>query len=352
VKIAVTADLHLTTRKEHPGRFEVLEDILRQCGELAIDWLVIAGDLFDQSPHNLADFEAAYAKAHPSGLPVTVIPGNHDAGLKPGSLAADGLEIVAEPTRRPIGDDSSVLLVPYRAGTTLGEHLARFQDELVPGAWALISHADWLGGLRSANPAEPGVYMPMNRADLQTYQPAVALLGHIHIPLQDPPIYYAGSPLPLNVTETGMRRFLIFDTEDQTVQSQPVNSPVVYFDETVVMLPVEGESAYLEGELDKRIQAWGIPDGWHDRVQVRLRVAGYASNREAARQVAEQCLEEFEFYEGSPDLSGLEVTDDPDRIHIARQVREWIDELDWPDDPAEPDKAEILREALAVIYRG
>src|SRR3972149_503638 len=103
MRIAVTADLHLPTRKEPPERFAALEDILRQCGRRGVDWLIIAGDLFDHSRQHFADFEKAYKAAHPAGLPVTVIPGNHDPGLKAGALAVEGLEVVSEPTLRPRG---------------------------------------------------------------------------------------------------------------------------------------------------------------------------------------------------------------------------------------------------------
>src|SRR3972149_1611889 len=101
MRIAVTADLHLTTRKEHRERFAALEDILRQCGRLGVDWLIIAGDRFD----------------------------------------------------------------PHRQ----------------------------------------------------------------HSP---------GPPNPLDINETGLRRFLIFDTQTLVVSEQRVDSPRIYFSEAVVMLPV------------------------------------------------------------------------------------------------------------------
>jgi exonuclease SbcD len=350
MKLGITADLHLTSQKEHPQRFEVLRDILRQSGETGVDRLVIAGDLFDQSPHNVSDFEAALKKARPKGLPVTVIPGNHDVNLRSEALAVDGVQVVNEPVLWRGGNGDAVLLVPYAPGTTLGEHLAAFEGQLAPRRWTLISHADWMGGLRTPDPDEPGIYMPLNRSDLQLYQPATVLLGHVHVPWDHPPIHYPGSPCPLDVTETGLRRFLVHDTESQQVTHRRVNSPLVYFNETVVVLPVDDEQEYLEHELTSRIDAWGLPDGWEDRVQVRLRLVGYSADRAAAEKTARACLEGFSFYEGSPDLADLNLADDPDRIEIARQAKDWIDELTWPDDPREPEKAEILREALGVIY--
>ena len=348
--IAVTADLHLTTRKEHRERFAALEDILRQCGQLGVDWLIIAGDLFDHSRQHFADFEKAYKAAHPAGLPVTVIPGNHDPGLKAGALAVEGLEGVSEPTLRPAGDDFNLLLVPYRAGTAMGEHLPPFAGQLKPRRWALVSHGDWSGGLRGADPAEPGVYMQLTRGDLAAHQPAVALLGHIHAPYDGSPVHYPGSPSPLDINETGLRRFLLFDTQTLAVTEQRVDSPRIYFNETVVMLPVENEAGYLRGQLQKRIRDWSLPEGWEDRVRVRLRIAGYSIDRAGVDKVAREAMSAFKFYGEGPDLLALGHTQDADRIEIARQVQEWVAALEWKPDPGEPTKDEILSEALGVIY--
>lgn len=350
MRIAVTADLHLTSRKEHPERFAALEDILRQCGQLGVEQLIIAGDLFDHSSQNFADFEKAYNAAHPAGLAVTVIPGNHDPDLKAGALAVEGLEVVSEPSLRPAGDDFNLLLVPYRAGTSMGEHLPPFNDQLRPGRWALVSHGDWSGGLRGADPNEPGVYMPLTRGDLAATNPAVCLLGHIHTPYDGPPIQYPGSPCPLDINETGLRRFLIFDTETLAVTEQRVDSPRLYFNETVVMLPVQDERAYLQAELTKRMQAWGLPEGWQDRVRLRLRITGYSVDRAAVEAVAREVGAVFTFYDEGPDLSDLNHVFDLDRIHIARQVREWIEDQAFPGGAAEPTSEDIALEALRVIW--
>lgn len=351
MRIAITADLHLTTVKDHPERFEALKDVLRQCGELELDWLIIAGDLFDRSQTRFADFERAYASAHTSGLPVSVIPGNHDAELVPGALAAKDLEVLVEPTLRPAGDEFGVLLVPYAAGSAMGEQLPPFRSLVTPGQWALVGHGDWTAGRRAPNPYEPGIYMPLTRSDLDAYQPAVALLGHIHAPSDEPPVYYPGSPCPLDINETGLRRFLIYDTESQQVSAQTVDSPRLYFNETVVMLPVEDEPRFLQAELDRRVAGWGVPEEWRDRVQLRLRIVGYSSDRAAVENAARQALREYAFYDDGPDLSDLHHAADVDRIHIARQVREWIDELNWrSSEPAEPDSEAITLEALRVIW--
>jgi len=350
LRIAITADLHLTTQQDHPERFAALQDILRQCGRLDVDRLIIAGDLFDQTQQNYAEFEQAYVEARPEGLPVTVIPGNHDPGLTRGALAVDGLEVLSEPAVRHAGEDFDLLFVPYKAGTSMGEHLPPFQTQLKAGRWGLISHGDWAVGLRAPDSNEPGIYMPLTRADLEAHNPAVALLGHIHAPQDGPPVYYPGSPCPLDINEPGLRRFLILDTESLNVTPQRVDSPRLYFNETVVMLPVEDEPAYLRAELERRVKDWDLPEGWEDRVQQRLRVIGYASDRSAVETVAREALADFAFYDDRPDLSDLNHAVDSDRIHIARQVRDWVEALEWPAGDPEPSPEDITLEALRVIW--
>lgn len=350
MRIAVTADLHLTNEEDNPERFEVLKDILHQCEELDVDRLIISGDLFDQSPHNLAAFEVAYQDSHPTNLPVSVIPGNHDLELQQSNFAVDDLTVITEPTLETVDNDFQLLPVPYKPGTTLGQHLAGFGSEIQPGRWALISHGDWMGGVRPPDPSEPGVYMPLTRADLVTYQPATVLLGHIHVPFDQGKVHYPGSPCPLDPSETGLRRFLVFDTDSHEIIPHRVNSPYVYFDETVVMLPVEDEEVYLESELNRRIEKWDLPAGWGKRARVRLKVMGYSADRAQVNKLLKNALSSFELLDGSPDVSGLNTADDPDRVAIVRQVSDWVNELEWSEEPLEPAKSDIIREALGVIY--
>jgi DNA repair exonuclease SbcCD nuclease subunit len=350
LRIAITADLHLTTQQDHPERFATLQNILQQCGELDIDRLIIAGDLFDQSQQNYAEFEQAYSDSRPDNLAVTVIPGNHDPQLVQGALAVEGLEVISETTVVPAGENFDLLFVPYKNGTSMGEHIPPFQTQLRAGQWALISHGDFESGLRAPDPNEPGVYMPLTRSDLEAHHPALAILGHIHAPSDGPPVYYTGSPCPLDINETGLRRFLILDSESLEVTSQQVDSPRIFFNETIVMLPVEDESAYLRSELEQRIQNWSLPEGWEDRVRQRLTIVGYVADRSAVEAVAREALANFAFYDDGPDLSELNHAVDTDRIHIAQQVQEWIEELDWPEGDGEPAKEDIALEALRVIW--
>jgi len=78
MKVALTADVHLTSKKDHPERFNAFSDILSQTMALGIEHLIVAGDLFDQSLKNYAEFDALCKLKKHQGLQIHIIPGNHD----------------------------------------------------------------------------------------------------------------------------------------------------------------------------------------------------------------------------------------------------------------------------------
>ena len=78
MKIAITADIHLTSVKDNPERFHALESILNRLVEDRIPVLIIAGDLFDATAQEYHDFEKIIGKKKYQGLKIISIRGNHD----------------------------------------------------------------------------------------------------------------------------------------------------------------------------------------------------------------------------------------------------------------------------------
>ncbi|MCJ7706929.1 MAG: metallophosphoesterase [Anaerolineales bacterium] len=58
MKIATTADLHLTPQQEHPERYRALENIFEQIETESIQHLAVAGDLFHADLQDFSEFEA------------------------------------------------------------------------------------------------------------------------------------------------------------------------------------------------------------------------------------------------------------------------------------------------------
>lgn len=350
MKVALTADLHLTSRERHPERFETLENILSRLKAEEIGTLIIAGDLFDASRRDYSDFEQLCAKEEYRDLQILIIPGNHDPGINNRRIAADNLHVFGEPTVHEL-EDRLFLFLPYERGATMGEALAQKASDLRADHWVLIAHGDWAQGLRQPNPTEPGVYMPLTRRDIELYRPARVFLGHIHKPMDAPPVHYVGSPCGLDITEQGRRRCLLYDTDSNDGQPLEHDAPVLYFDETFVILPVADEAAYLQEQIASCVRTWALTPEEKAKAQVRVKVVGYSADRAALRPTLREAFDGFHFYEDrEPNIDDVLYSDDLERHYIAEQVRTEIEQVALPDGADAPGSDEVLLEALRIIY--
>ena len=155
----------------------------------------------------------------------------------------------------------------------------------------------------------------------------------------------------MKISETGRRRFIIYDTESHSVTTAFITNPKIYFVENFVVFPLDDEVGYLSELIRQRIVGWGLPEEFNQRVFVKVSVTGYTSSRSEIDKVVREEFKRFNFYdEHGPCLDALEKSNDPDRDFLAQEVKSWIDELDWDKQPPEPNKDEILVEALKTIY--
>ena len=354
MKIAFTADIHLTTRSKNPERFQALENIFMQCTENDVQLLVIAGDLFDKDLPNFAEFENLYRKNRTGELATVIIPGNHDQYLSGGALLGEGLLVYSEPTLLPLNDSRKILFLPYRSNKTMGELIAPFADELKGERWVLVGHGDWTAGRNTPDPYEKGLYLPLTRVDLDTYQPELVFLGHIHLAQIDQNLYYPGSPCPLDISETGLRRFLILDTDRGEVSTHLIDSPLIHFDEQFIMLPSENGLEQLIKEINLRVVNWNLPSGWENKVQLRVEISGSSGHdRQIILDKVNNAFSEFSYYKDTePQLSELIYNNDPDRIEISKQFETWLEELDLKIGSDSPTKMQILNQALKIIHGG
>ncbi|MFQ5751349.1 MAG: exonuclease SbcCD subunit D [bacterium] len=352
MKVAITADVHLTTRKDHPERFRALENILEQMFVADLRTLIIAGDLFDESSRNYAEFDQICKKKKYKGIHFVIIPGNHDARLNNKSITAENVEILNQPTLKVFNSDElPFLFLPYQPDKTMGEFIAAQSSELPANNWVLISHGDWAEGIREPNPLEPGVYLPLTRMDIENYKPTTVVLGHIHKALDKARVHYVGSPCGLDITETGRRRFLIIDTENGDTTSQTVASDFIFVNESLIILPLKDEKMYVKNAMADILKKWDFQKDEIPRVRIQLKVRGYSSNKRVLLNTIKACLQGFTFYrDGEPDLSDVADADDVNRAEIANQVSARIAELNWLSGTEQPNKDQILLEALHVIY--
>ncbi len=179
MKIALTADVHLTSIDKHPERFNALEDILDQLLKEGITKLVVAGDLFDEALPNYKEFDAICNKKKFNKLQIHCILGNHDPDLSNKQIVSDIVTIYQKTQIfQPDLSGHPFLMVPYQEGKSMGEAIEDFAAELPPRGWILIGHGNYSGGLKDPNAYETSVYMPLSTRDIDRYKPREVFLGH------------------------------------------------------------------------------------------------------------------------------------------------------------------------------
>jgi exonuclease SbcD len=353
MKIAITADVHLTNREKHPERFHALENILDQLVEQNINLLVIAGDLFDATCTTPGDFEQIVKKEKYSKIDHYIIPGNHDPALSEGTFSLKNIHYISKPQSIEFAGSIPFVFIPYMHGSSVGEVLAEEQFPVGPGSWVMVGHGDWLTGTVQKNQYEVGTYMPLSGRDLLLYKPKKVFLGHTHVPSDFAIVHYPGSPCGMDPTEIGIRSFLVFDANTCKFSRNIVETDFIYFNEQITVLPLEDEEGYIKNLLESRIKAWNITADIRSKVRLRVRVRGYSRDRSLLVQVIRDQLKDFQFTDSDqPDISGVKLSADLTQGNIAVLVKQRIDEMELYPKTDEPDKDEILLAALNTIYGG
>jgi hypothetical protein len=171
------------------------------------------------------------------------------------------------------------------------------------------------------------------------------------MPYNQSNVYYPGSPCPIDITETGPRKILVFDTETSEVQFYTVDSPLLFANEEFVVLPGDIGLDRLKQQISTRIENWELNPGWNERVKVRVKVKGYTHDRSAVEELVRGSFAPFSFYD--PDesiIDELNYSKDRDRAFLVEQFENWMGEADLPDGEDEPSHDDILIEALNIIY--
>lgn len=218
MKFLLTADLHL--RADNPERLAALEEVLATCEAESVDYLLIAGDLFD------ADVDVEKVKPavrdHFSGndFETLVIPGNHDrAAYRAEDYFGEDVEVLRRQpfTHRALGD-VNLLAVPYFEGDfdDLVEDIAeRAEPDMVN---VLMLHCT-LAGAGGGVFGTESRYLPVTPEELLQTSFEYVVAGHIHSSptkrqLGDETAFvYPGSPASITERETGRRGVWLLDTE-------------------------------------------------------------------------------------------------------------------------------------------
>lgn len=355
MKIALTADVHLRQQQETPERYAALENILTQCLKKGVNEIFILGDLFDCDYNNYHDFDDLCRK-YPS-LNITVLPGNHDPQIRQKYFTAHNVRVIEQPEIRELKEPNlSFFFVPYQPITTMDEVIAAFKErEELKGRWFLFGHGDYISSWRTLNPYEDGIYMPLSSQMVVKFNPWKVFLGHIHQPNRDlvGRIFYPGSPCGLDINEIGKRRFLIFDPEGDTLIPEYVETNVIYFNESLLILPHEDEAGFIRNRLQAMIKKWDLNTEDLKKVYLRLKVEGYTKDKQSIFNLINEEIVKLgiNFYdEHGADFSCLKLIHDESdaKILILKKFQEKLSQIDFAKFAASSEA--VLEEALEIIF--
>lgn len=352
MKIAITGDVHLKTKTGHPERYDALENIMDEMIANNIDNLIIAGDLFDADTNNYSEFESFCSSEKFKDIKIIIIPGNHDHRLEQKYFTFSNITIVDKPEVMQFGSSNlPIMFLPYQLNETMGEGIAHNISKIEDENWILISHGDYMDGVREPNPYEPGIYMPLTRKDVEQFKPSKVILGHIHKSMDSPVVYYTGSPCPLHIKETGYRSYLLLNTEELSVERHEIKSNIIYFDEVFTVIPRDEEEKYVEELVESIIVKWDLESDDINRVVLRLKVRGFINNKSELKGALDRKLSDITYYNDEEiDLTEVSVPTDLERIDIVNQVMDHIDNLEWEDSLLDPSKEDIKVSALKTIF--
>ncbi len=350
MKLAITADVHLQSGAQTPERWSVLRDIFKQSKKQKIENLIIAGDLFDKESYNYSKFDRACSKQR--DLQIHLVPGNHDAELKQSDFTSKNIKVYEQPEIINL-NGLKFFFVPFKADKTMANVLAEFSDQLSQ-PWVLIGHGNWAETIRSRNPVEPGVYMPLSRNVVKQYQPSLTILGHIHkmIDNNEYRVYYPGSPIGLDITETGRRSFLTLNLDSLEVDRQELDPEVIYFDEEIFVYPMENEKEYWQDKAKEIQQKWGLTKKEKNKAVIRLNISGFSSNKRRLKSFFKQEFSDFQGWKDNKiDVSQVNsATDNYELLKISQQITQKINNLDLEEQDGQPTKNEIIVQAMKTIY--
>lgn len=351
MKIAITSDIHLKTKEETLERYNALESIFKEIQQRGIKNLLIAGDTFDKEFSNYNDFNILCERY--KDIYVTVIPGNHDPEIERKFFTADNLEIIDKPLIKKI-DGLDILFLPYTLIKTMDEVLTDyFYINNKPDRWLLLGHGDYITVNRQMNPYEPGFYMPISSKAIEKYNPLIVILGHIHKASKFGRVIYPGSPFGLDITETGKREFIIYDTKTNNIEKAFVQTDIIYLIESVLTYPVDDETEFLKGRINQMIENWKLTKEELRKVKLRLIIKGFTKDLRGLKSIISSHLEErgISLYDAEgPDLESIKVMKDIDeeRVTLLDKVKEKIGDIHMQS--IETSKDKIMEKAMELIF--
>lgn len=272
IRIIHCADLHLDSPL-HGGKLPesfprdllsqaprlAFEDLVRRAIADAVDLVLVAGDLFDDSDNDARTvlwLRDRFRELERAGVRVAIVHGNHD-------FDALGANFVRWPENVHVfpGDRASTWSFA-KDGRTVAVHGRSFPsrhvaENLVPGFPAAVPGAFNIGLLHTSLAGTSGhdPYAPCSLSDLEAKSYGYWALGHVHArqtwKTRDGWAAYPGNLQGRDPGETGAKGFLRLDVTDSV--SEPEFQPCDRLRWDAIEADVAGVASF--DELDSRLRA-------------------------------------------------------------------------------------------------
>ena len=257
-----------------------VENLVRLCIDERVDFLLIAGDIYDGDWKDYSTglfFRAQMARLNEQSIPVFLIAGNHDAAsvISRRLSLPENVRVFSTRTAESMELPGCPVVIhgrgfPHRA---VPENLALYYPAAVAGRFNIgLLHTSLTG--RSGH----DTYAPCSEQDLRAKGYAYWALGHIHQPeivCEDPWIVFAGNCKGRHARETGPRGCRLVTVNDslEVLSAEWQTLDVVRW--TGVEVALDGLDA--EGEALGRIRdglAHAIESAENRLVAARITMTG------------------------------------------------------------------------------
>lgn len=320
MRIAVTADIHLRKKNDTPERYAALEEILKYSLNKNIKTLIIAGDLFDKKVGDYSDFDNL-VNSYTDNINIYVIPGNHDSGFYSNKVnTIRELSVVND-----IDKNTPFVFIPYTEGG-MGSGLKETSFDKQP---VIIGHGDFISSAVNSSDYEDDspYYMPLTKSDINSLNPKKVFLGHIHKKSSpNDNIFYPGSPVSLAKDETGIREFIVYDTDSDTVDYKKIRSGLLRIRESIIVFPGTEESD-INTALDKILKSNDINPKDFNKVTAEISLKGITPDKEKLPSLLSKIAAEKEILisPDSVDISEVEENENPALQNLIENLRAKID---------------------------
>ena len=264
MKIAHTSDLHIDS--QHKERWDALQIVLEKAKEENVDYLVIAGDLFDDVESASEYITKLRRYFSGLGFKVILIAGNHDyKSFEDERDLGDDVIVLSQknPLYKDISNGVSFFTVPYSQGVGneyFYEQLAYISKNIESVSFnILVYHGDLdevVKKVRYRKEITGGEGESAFSLSLRVLQkfPTVQLVlsGHYHtygdpIPIDETGrfVVYSGAPVSITRGDLGPRYLVVYDVDRETKKVSLNKLPLgtLYFEKLEIYLsPTSAES--------------------------------------------------------------------------------------------------------------